>query len=59
MSDNTRHRVVYRCRTCHYMVTIITSEPQPPPLCCIKHVDDWPVMEIYSHINLVTEEYVT
>ncbi|KKM85244.1 hypothetical protein LCGC14_1290960 [marine sediment metagenome] len=60
MENNTRHRIVYRCPEpgCHYMVTIITTRSKPPPLCCIKHAGEWPEMEIYSHINLLTEEYV-
>ena len=108
--DNERHRIVYRCLECHYGVTIITAQPEPPPLYCIKHgekCDDcggsgqkeckgwgdgsfmdcapcpqyinkkcdltcptcsgtgvaplskrWPIMEIYSHIDLIREERV-
>ncbi|KKK77023.1 hypothetical protein LCGC14_2857730, partial [marine sediment metagenome] len=42
MENNERHRIVYRCLECHYMVTIITTQPEPPPLCCIKHAGEWP-----------------
>ena len=56
--DNERHRIVYRCLECHYMVTIITTRSKPPPLCCIKHTGDWPEMEIYSRIDLIKEERI-
>jgi len=32
-----RHRIVYSCPICHYMVTIVTAQSEPPLLCCIKH----------------------
>jgi len=88
-----RHRIVYSCPICHYMVTIVTAQSDPPPLCCIKHGEKcegcggsgigiyeppdhpqqcptcsgtgkapistrWTEMEIYSHIDLITEERV-
>ena len=55
--DNERHRIVYHCRVCHDMLTIVTAQPEPPPMCCVQ-CGEWPEMEIYSHIDLIKEERV-